>query len=106
MLVRHGFSVVTAADGEQALEMARAHRPDLILLDLILPRRHGFEVLRILRDEPATARTPVIVLSNLGQERDVEQAMASGATAYCIKANLSLQALVEQVRNSLAAAAP
>jgi len=101
-LVRQGFEVVTAADGDEALTKIRLHRPDLILLDLIMPGRHGFEVLDSLRDDPDTARIPVIVLSNLGQDRDIERAMASGAIAYCIKANLSLQALVQQVKDALA----
>ena len=102
-LVRQGFEVLTAADGEEALTKARFPPPDLLLLDLIMPGRNGFDVLDSLREDPATAGIPVIVLSNLGQDRDVERAMASGAIAYCVKANLSLQALVQQVKDVLAA---
>ena len=59
-----------------------------------MPKLHGFEVLRQLKEDPATAPIPVIVLSNLGQDRDVQQARAGGAAAYCLKADLSLQELV------------
>lgn len=105
-LVRHGFSVVTAGDGEEALTRARQDAPELILLDLIMPGRNGFDVLETLKGDPATMKIPVMVLSNLGQERDIERALASGAVAYCVKANLSLQGLVRQVEDVLAAQRP
>jgi two-component system alkaline phosphatase synthesis response regulator PhoP len=100
-LKRQGFKVVLAVDGEEALQMARAERPDLILLDLIMPKRQGFEVLRELKGSPDTAGIPVIILSNLGQERDIQQAMDLGAVAYYVKANLSLDGLVKHVEAAL-----
>lgn len=96
-LRQRGYAVATAADGEEALQQAAAEAPDLILLDLIMPKLQGFEVLRRLKGDPGTAGIPVIVLSNLGQERDVQQAMEGGAVAYFIKSNLSLQDLVREV---------
>jgi DNA-binding response OmpR family regulator len=96
-LKRQGFTVLAAVDGEEALRMARADAPDLILLDLIMPKLQGFEVLRALKADAATAATPVIILSNLGQESDVKQAMEAGAAGYFVKANLSLQDLVKRV---------
>jgi CheY-like chemotaxis protein len=102
-LRRHGFSVVTATNGEEALEALRTMKPDLILLDLIMPKVQGFEVLRSVKENPATAHIPVIVLSNLGQEGDVKRAMESGATAYFVKANLTLEEMVTQVESVLAA---
>ena len=96
-LKRHGFTVLPAVDGEEALRMARADTPDVILLDLIMPKLRGFEVLRALKADPATAKIPVIILSNLGQESDVNQAMEAGAVGYFVKANLSLQDLVKRV---------
>jgi CheY-like chemotaxis protein len=98
MLRRHGFTVCTAADGEEALQRMQAEIPDLVLLDLIMPKLQGFEVLRIMKQNPATKQIPVVVLSNLGQESDVQQALQGGAIAYLIKANLSLQDLVAQVQ--------
>lgn len=96
-LRQHGLEVLTAADGEEALRLARAEPLDLILLDVIMPKLQGFEVLKALKQDEATARIPVIVLSNLGQERDVAQAMALGAVAFLVKAHLSLQDLVDRV---------
>jgi CheY-like chemotaxis protein len=100
-LRRHGFSVCTAADGEEALQHIQAETPDLVLLDLIMPKLQGFEVLRLMKQNPATKQIPVVVLSNLGQESDVQQALQGGAIAYLIKANLSLQDLVIQVQKFL-----
>jgi two-component system alkaline phosphatase synthesis response regulator PhoP len=101
-LRQNGFTVLPAVDGEEALKVARAERPDLILLDLIMPKLQGFEVLKALKEDPATAPIPVIVLSNLGQDEDLKQAMELGADAYFIKANLSLQDLVQRVAQTLA----
>ena len=101
-LRQQGFTVLTAADGEEALQMALAERPDIILLDLIMPKVQGFEVLRALKQAESTAAIPVIVLSNLGQESDRAQCLESGAAAYFVKANLSLQELVRTVEATLA----
>jgi len=101
-LRQHGLEVLTAVDGEEALRVARAEHPDLVLLDVVMPKLQGFEVLKALKQDDATARIPVIVLSNLGQERDVEQATALGAVAFLVKANLSLQDLVQRVDAVLA----
>ena len=100
-LKRKGFTVFTAEDGEEAFRVAKAELPDLVLLDLIMPKRQGFDVLRDLKGCPETARIPVIVLSNLGQDRDIQQAMESGAVAYYVKANLSLEGLVKRVEETL-----
>jgi len=100
-LRKHGFVVLTAVDGEEALRLAREEAPDLILLDLIMPKLQGFEVLRALKQEPATAGIPVIVLSNLGQDSDIQQALEAGALAYIIKAHLPLQDLIVRVQAAL-----
>ena len=102
-LKQRGYTVIAAADGEEALRVARSAPPDLILLDVIMPKLNGFQVLDALKKDPTTAHIPVIILSNLGQDRDVQQAMEAGATAYFIKADLSLQALVQRVGETLAA---
>ena len=102
-LKQQGYTVITAADGEEALRLARSEAFDLILLDLIMPKLNGFQVLNALKKDAPTANIPVIILSNLGQDRDVQQAMEAGATAYFIKADLSLQALVQRVEEALAA---
>jgi two-component system, OmpR family, phosphate regulon response regulator PhoB len=98
MLKRSGFTVIPAADGEEALRLAREHVPDLLLLDLIMPKMQGFDVLRELKAQPETAGIPVIVLSNLGQDSDVQLARERGAHDYIIKSNIALEQLVERVR--------
>ena len=102
-LKRRGYTVLTAANGEEALRTAQSALPDLVLLDLIMPKLNGFDVLQALKKEAPTAHIPVIILSNLGQERDVQQAMEAGAAAYLIKTDLSLQSLVERVEEALTA---
>jgi DNA-binding response OmpR family regulator len=98
MLKKNGFIVRTAADGEEGLHAAQAERPDIILLDLIMPKIQGFEVLERLKADDATTSVPVVILSNLGQEADVTRALTAGAAAYFIKSNTSLSNLVDQVR--------
>ena len=97
-LRRHGHTVLTAADGEEGLRVARSELPDLVLLDLIMPGLQGFEVLKLLKEDDATSSIPVIVLSNLGQDSDVQKAMEAGAVDYLIKANLALDMLIERVK--------
>jgi CheY-like chemotaxis protein len=104
-LRRAGYTVITAADGEEAIASATAMRPDLVLLDLIMPRMQGFEVLRVLRTQPNMQGVPIVVLTNLSQDVDREQAMTHGASGYLIKANMSLDALAHAVGDALKGAA-
>jgi CheY-like chemotaxis protein len=103
-LVRAGYSVATAADGEEGLRMACRNVPDLILLDMMLPKLGGPEVLQALRLEPLTAQVPVIVLSGLSQ-RNEARLKEAGATAYFEKSRLDLDShsdvLVQVVRRTL-----
>jgi len=101
-LKRHGYHVVTAADGEEALRLVHTEKPELILLDLIIPKVQGFEVLRTLKADARTASIPVIVLSNLSQEHDRDATLAAGAMAHLVKANISLENLVATVDRALA----
>jgi two-component system alkaline phosphatase synthesis response regulator PhoP len=101
-LRQQGFDVRIAVDGEEALRLlSEAERPDLVLLDLIMPKVSGFEVLRRLKQDPATSGIPVLVLSNLGQKGDVEQATQAGAAAYLVKAKVTLRELVDRVKATL-----
>jgi CheY-like chemotaxis protein len=101
-LRQRGFTVIAAVDGEEALRLARAEAPDLILLDLLMPKLPGIEVLRILKAEEGTRAIPVLVLSNSSKEGDVQQVMSLGAVGYLVKADLSLQVLGERVSQILA----
>jgi DNA-binding response OmpR family regulator len=105
-LGQHGIDVLTAADGEEALRVARSEPLDLILLDLIMPRLGGFEVLRALKADAATDSIPVIVLSNLAQESDVQQALGAGAVAHLVKSNLSPRELAARVKSELTGGRP
>ena len=97
----HGFTVLTAVDGEEGLRMARAEAPALVLLDLLMPKLSGLEVLRALRADDQTRAMPVLVLSNSSREQDVDEIERLGVVGYLVKANLSLQALAERVRQIL-----
>jgi two-component system, OmpR family, alkaline phosphatase synthesis response regulator PhoP len=105
VLKRHGYTVLLAADGDEALEQARRERPDLILLDLIMPKRQGFEVLRALKEDAATAAIPVIVMSSLGQDTDVAMALAAGAVAYLEKGAIAPAQIIAAVEAALKAPA-
>lgn len=99
-----GFEVVVAFDGEAAIEKIRSEKPDLVLLDLIMPIKNGFEVLGDMAIDDTLKKIPVIILSNLSQESDVERGKALGAVDYLVKADCSLRAVVEKVTEHLARA--
>jgi DNA-binding response OmpR family regulator len=100
-LKKEGFDVSIANDGVEAVKLAASEQPDLILLDLILPKMNGFEALEKIRANPVNKKTPVIVLSNLGQEEDIKRAEALGADDYLVKANFSIQDIVSRIRAKL-----
>ena len=89
ILEKAGYSVITAGDGEEALILATTSAPDLILLDMLLPKLSGLEVLKALRQNPTTARIPVVVMSGLTQKNE-RKLKADGATAYFEKSRLEL----------------
>jgi CheY-like chemotaxis protein len=89
VLSRAGYDVSSAADGEQALKLANEKLPDIILLDMLIPKISGPEVLRALKDNPATQHIPVIVLSSLSQKNE-EKLLIDGAAAYLEKSALEL----------------
>ena len=97
-LRQRGFEVITAADGEAGLRLGTSQPyPDIILLDLLMPKVHGIEVLRRLKADPATAQIPVLILSNSSREEDKVQSLQMGAVGYYVKANLSLKELAAEV---------
>ena len=97
-LRQRGFEVITASDGEEGLRLGASEPyPDIILLDLLMPKVHGIEVLRSLKADPATAHIPVLILSNSSREEDKVQALQMGAVGYYVKANLSLKELAAEV---------
>ena len=102
-LEKEGFDTSSALDVEIGLRRAKEEQPDLILLDLILPKMNGFEVLKALKEDEATKAIPVIVLTNLEQMENIQKAIDLGATTYLVKANYSLDEVVSKVKESLEA---
>jgi len=96
-----GFIFIEATNGEEGTNKVLSENPDLLILDLILPKRNGFDVLEDLKTRPETKHIPVIVLSNLGQEVDVQSALKLGADDYLIKTEVSLSGVVEKVKKFL-----
>lgn len=97
---RRGFDVVCANDGEEGLRLARSQpSPHVIILDLLLPKLTGMELLQMLKEDSATADIPVVILSNSSRDDDKKRALELGATQYFVKANLSLKELAAQVAN-------
>ncbi len=100
-LQREGFNVVEAVDGEHGLKKIKEEKPDLILLDLILPGIDGFTVLAETKKDPGLALIPVIILSNLGQRDDIEKGLKLGAVDYLIKAHFTPGEIIEKVKKVL-----
>lgn len=96
-----GFNVILAKDGDQALRMLRERRPDLVLLDLIIPGKDGFQVLKEIREDDKLKDLKVIVMSNLSQSQDISRAKELGASEYIVKANISLDQMVTMVKKHL-----
>lgn len=101
-LQREGFTVEIAEDGVEGVEKIKSLRPRLVLLDLILPKMNGFELLQQVAEDPQLAKIPVIIISNLGQESDIERGKALGAIEYYVKARLSIDDLITKVREFMA----
>ncbi len=100
-LSSEGFEVLEAVDGEEGIKKIKEGKPDLVLLDLILPGIDGFEVLSKIKEDQELSSIPVIVLSNLGQREEVERGMKLGATDYLIKAHFTPGEIIEKIKNSL-----
>lgn len=96
-----GFEIENAYDGETGLKTAQTSKPDLILLDLILPKKDGFQVLRDLKSGAGTKDIPVIVLTNLESADDVGKVIALGATTYLVKSNYELGDIVTKIKEVL-----
>ena len=99
-LQKHGFSTETAADGREGIDKARALRPDLVLMDVVMPGMNGFQATRELGRDPDTASIPVIMVTTKGLETDKIWGMRQGAVDYLVKPVTEAQ-LVEKVRGAL-----
>lgn len=100
-LSEEGYETFLAEDGEKALEVFEKEQPSLVLLDLMLPKKSGFEFLEEIGKNPEYAKTPVLIISNLGQEADIQRGKALGALDYFVKAKLSIDELVSEIKKHL-----
>jgi len=96
-----GYEINKALDGESGLKLAIEDKPDIILLDIIMPKLDGFSVLRSLKEDNKTKDIPVLLLTNLGQDEDVKKGKAMGAIGYLVKANMTPAEVVDKVHGYL-----
>ena len=101
ILRKEGYEIISALDGEIGLRLAKTKKPDLILLDLILPKLNGFDVLKKLKEDTETKEIPVIVLTNLEALKEVDRAIELGARTYLVKAQYNLEEVVKKIKDTL-----
>ena len=101
LTAEHSFEVLSAMDGESGLKAMKDQKPDLVLLDLILPGISGFDVLEKMKEDQHLTGMPVIILSNLGQQDDVEKGMKLGAIDYMVKAHFTPNEILEKIKQIL-----
>ncbi|MEK7624450.1 MAG: response regulator [Patescibacteria group bacterium] len=100
-LEKEGFIVHHAAEGQEALNFIKELKLDLILLDIILPKLSGFEILEAIRADSRLQDIPVMIISNLGQENDISRGQSLGAVEYIVKATVSIDELIGQIKKNL-----
>lgn len=98
---KEGLSAVLAGDGEKALKVAMEKKPALMVLDLIMPGKDGFQTLEEMRSNETLKDVPVVVLSNLSQEEDIKRVMDLGAKEYIIKSNVPINELIQKIKGYL-----
>ena len=101
ILTQDKYRMISALNGKIGLRLAKSEKPDLILLDLVLPSMHGFEVLKRLKQDPETKEIPVIILTNLEKMEDVEEAIQLGAKTYLVKTQYRIEEVMEKVKKAL-----
>ena len=94
---KDGIIVIQSFDGEDEIKRLPEERPDLVILDLIMPKANGFEVLKAISLIPGLERTPVVIVSNLAQDSDIEKARQLGAREYFVKVKISIDDLISKI---------
>lgn len=100
-LQQAGYKVFTATTGVEAEEVVKKEKPDLILLDLIMPEKDGFEFLKEIKKSKKLKDIPVLILSNLGQDSDIEKGKKLGAVDYLVKTDYSMQKVIDKIDSYL-----
>lgn len=98
---KEGYDTLFVTSGEEGVNVTATEKPDLIILDLMLPKKDGFFLLEEIKKVPELAKIPVIVLSNLGQELDKTRALGLGANEYIVKVDTSMQEMVDRAKSYL-----
>ena len=100
-IIKMGYDLVVAVDGEEGVTKAKEEKPEIVLLDIMLPGIDGFGVLTQIKADPNISETPVIMLSNLGQREDIDKALSIGATDFLVKAHFTPQEIIEKIQQYL-----
>jgi len=101
IISQEGFESESALDGEEGIAKIKTFKPDLILLDIILPKKDGFEVLEEIKKDETLKNIPVLILTNLEEVDNVQKALDLGATNYMVKSDFSLKEVVEKIRAAM-----
>jgi len=101
-LAKDGFDVIVAGNGNEAITEAKKNKPDIILLDLIMPQKNGFDALYELKQDEETKDIPVIITSNLSQEIDIKRGKDLGADDYLVKSDTPIQEIIAKIKQVLA----
>lgn len=102
MFAKDGIETSLARDGEEAVKKITEEKPDLVLLDLMIPKKDGFGVLEDIKKISSLAKIPVIILSNLGQQKDQDRALSLGANEYLVKVDSPIQDIIDKAKGYLA----
>ena len=100
-LTKVGFEVKLAADGDEALAALASFHPDVILLDLVMPKKDGFSVLEEIKKNTDFNKIPIIIASNLGQQEDIDRGMKLGAIDYIIKSDTSMEDIIKKIQKAI-----
>ncbi len=96
-----GYQMVAAYDGEEGLKKIETENPAIVLLDLMLPKKNGFEILEAVKQNPKLNRIPIILLSNLGQEDDIQRGLGLGAVDFLVKSDVKLETVINKIESIL-----
>ncbi|MFH1956762.1 MAG: response regulator [Patescibacteria group bacterium] len=100
-LTKAGFDFLEATNGVEGIHKIQNEHPDLILLDLMLPMKNGFEVLKEVKKNPELEKIPIMILSNLGQEQDVKEGMNLGASGYFVKGETKISEIIKIIKEKI-----
>lgn len=96
-LESEGYSVIKASDGEETVTLTKSEKPDLVILDLIMPKKSGFDALDEIKADPETKDIPILILSNLGQDEDIKKGLDKGASDYLVKTNSTIEEVMGKI---------